>query len=554
MLPFLLFDMLSPDPYVGPTCRVLRELETVEGASSAFSGSSHTADLSTADVDSLAQFSGNQLSSFLRQCSTNDKVRQVRANIQAEQQSLSLPVGLLADNVAPAKVRGQEGPRSSFNHAALPASQAQDDKGLLDNLTAEPKTRPQSKLDLTVDVAWDPTSPPPTPPRCAELGRDTNLMQFLPASPSEGTCTTEIAKSQHPASDCDSITALSCVEGPLPPAPVLPSLPLQSTVVNCVQSDPVLSTSAAPGQPAGALQPGGIIDGAATVDASAAPMSSLQVQSQGDTNTCCTLVEVGWNNSNPVPLLRLNNAAEAKNTHNIVDVLNSEDEDVWETVDLPSSSVCAPVASLPTPETGTCVAESNSGIPYVTPVDPRQFSSGPASTIPGQGPAPVLMQDDCGPSPLNMPLICLAQPAVAPGPTDASKTASQFQSSDRPGDAMDAFLNPGVRPPELGMPWASSKTLPSENYSDKALPTSSLPVSTDDLGPSSMQMIFSEVQAMLTLFGIPYIAYPGEADAQCGSLSRDGVVDAVVTEDSDVMLFGANAMIKNFFGGAASSK
>lgn len=43
--------------------------------------------------------------------------------------------------------------------------------------------------------------------------------------------------------------------------------------------------------------------------------------------------------------------------------------------------------------------------------------------------------------------------------------------------------------------------------------------------------------------GVRYVVAPYEADAQLGFLARNGHVDAVITEDSDIMLFGCSRVI-----------
>jgi DNA excision repair protein ERCC-5 len=51
----------------------------------------------------------------------------------------------------------------------------------------------------------------------------------------------------------------------------------------------------------------------------------------------------------------------------------------------------------------------------------------------------------------------------------------------------------------------------------------------------------------LQLFGLPYITAPGEAEAQCAYLDFTNVTEGSITEDSDVWLFGARRVYKNFF-------
>ena len=51
----------------------------------------------------------------------------------------------------------------------------------------------------------------------------------------------------------------------------------------------------------------------------------------------------------------------------------------------------------------------------------------------------------------------------------------------------------------------------------------------------------------MNLFGIPYIMSPSEAEAQCAHLDLLGATEGSITEDSDIWLFGAKNVYKNFF-------
>ena len=51
---------------------------------------------------------------------------------------------------------------------------------------------------------------------------------------------------------------------------------------------------------------------------------------------------------------------------------------------------------------------------------------------------------------------------------------------------------------------------------------------------------------LLQLFHFPYLTAPGEAEAECANLQRRGIVDAVMSQDADAVMFGSTLTLKNW--------
>ncbi|KAI9696025.1 MAG: hypothetical protein M1836_005856 [Candelina mexicana] len=68
---------------------------------------------------------------------------------------------------------------------------------------------------------------------------------------------------------------------------------------------------------------------------------------------------------------------------------------------------------------------------------------------------------------------------------------------------------------------------------------------TGQHAPSSLDYISKQ---LLKFFGFPFHVAPGEAEAECALLQQHGIVDAVLSEDVDTLMFGCGLSMRNWSG------
>ncbi|KAM0675053.1 hypothetical protein GVAV_001392 [Gurleya vavrai] len=64
---------------------------------------------------------------------------------------------------------------------------------------------------------------------------------------------------------------------------------------------------------------------------------------------------------------------------------------------------------------------------------------------------------------------------------------------------------------------------------------------------SDVNILSSKIKDILLAFNLPFIDSLLEADSQCAYLNERNLVDAVITEDNDVFLYGCKKVYKNYF-------
>lgn len=60
---------------------------------------------------------------------------------------------------------------------------------------------------------------------------------------------------------------------------------------------------------------------------------------------------------------------------------------------------------------------------------------------------------------------------------------------------------------------------------------------------------YEEIQELLTAFGIPWVSSPADAEAQCAFLCAAGLVDGVISDDSDTLIYGSPIVFRHLYMG-----
>lgn len=73
-------------------------------------------------------------------------------------------------------------------------------------------------------------------------------------------------------------------------------------------------------------------------------------------------------------------------------------------------------------------------------------------------------------------------------------------------------------------------------------------------GPNVASIPEFLAKQLLKQFGFPFHLAPGEAEAECALLQREGIVDAVLSEDVDTLMFGSGVTLRNWTPEGSKSK
>lgn len=74
------------------------------------------------------------------------------------------------------------------------------------------------------------------------------------------------------------------------------------------------------------------------------------------------------------------------------------------------------------------------------------------------------------------------------------------------------------------------------------------------VNPNGAAYFYQDTKDLLSLFGFPIHQAPGEAEAECALLQRNGIVDAVLSEDVDTLMFGCDMHIRNWSSASTKGK
>ena len=136
---------------------------------------------------------------------------------------------------------------------------------------------------------------------------------------------------------------------------------------------------------------------------------------------------------------------------------------------------------------------------------------------------------------------------VLPFKTSARAMEAAHQQDEE--DAFAAALAAPAAPVVTASDMLDEEEQPAEEQDAKRVPQV-LPPPADAVEGDNLAAfggVVEQCRELLRLFGIPCVVAPSEADCECAALERAGLVDAVLSDDSDVLLFGAQHVYRHAF-------
>jgi len=95
-------------------------------------------------------------------------------------------------------------------------------------------------------------------------------------------------------------------------------------------------------------------------------------------------------------------------------------------------------------------------------------------------------------------------------------------------------------------PLAKSATVQARNAQTWGSKVAGIPDSPKRQQRRQFTGVLKDCQRLLVSLGVPCVTAPGEAEAYCAALNQAGLVDAVVSDDSDCFCYGAKVVLRNF--------
>ncbi|KAF4620656.1 hypothetical protein D9613_000579 [Agrocybe pediades] len=75
-----------------------------------------------------------------------------------------------------------------------------------------------------------------------------------------------------------------------------------------------------------------------------------------------------------------------------------------------------------------------------------------------------------------------------------------------------------------------------------------------NLGKSGSHPLVKDFKKLIEAFGMDWMEAPGEAEAELAHLNKQGYIDAVMTDDCDAFIFGAQVVLKNLSSNLSGNK